>query len=51
MAETLIMGNALSRFTNPERLIFGAENKQTFFNLLKDLNVKFLFDLKRSRDG
>ena len=26
MAETLVMGNALSRFTSPERLIFGIEN-------------------------
>ena len=50
MAETLIMGNALSRFTNPERLIFGAENKnKTFFNLLKRFKCEiFILTLKEA---
>tara|TARA_B100001029_G_C15043663_1_gene445501 strand:- start:95 stop:1363 length:1269 start_codon:yes stop_codon:yes gene_type:complete len=50
MAETLIMGNALSRFTNPERLIFGTENKNKFFfKLLKKFKCEiFVLNLKEA---
>ena len=50
MAETLIMGNVLSRFTKPERLIFGTENKNKFFyNLLKKFECEiFVLSLKEA---
>ena len=50
MAETLIMGNVLSRFTKPERLIFGIENKNKFFyNLLKKFECEiFVLSLKEA---
>ena len=38
MAETLVMGNALKRFLEPERLIFGTENKIQLFKHLKKFN-------------
>ena len=49
MAETLIMGKALDRFINPERLIFGGDKKNTFFNHLKKFKCPvFILNYKQA---
>ncbi len=49
MAETLIMGNALDRFINPERLIFGSDKKIDFFKNLKKFNCPiFILNYKQA---
>ena len=43
MAETLIMGDALSRFINPERLIFGINKSVKFLKELKKFKCPIFF--------
>ena len=48
MAETLVMGNALQRFLEPERLIFGSEKKIQIFKTLKKFKCP-IFILKHKQ--
>ena len=49
MAETLIMGKALDRFINPERLIFGSDKKIKFFKNLEKFNCPiFILNYKQA---
>ena len=49
MAETLVMGNALKRFLEPERLIFGARKKIKLFDMLKNFNCPiFILSYKQA---
>ena len=49
MAETLVMGNALKRFLEPERLIFGARKKIKLFDKLKNFNCPiFILSYKQA---
>jgi len=49
IAETLIMGNALDRFLNPERIIIGFEKKIKFLNNFKKFKCKiFEYTLRQA---
>ena len=49
IAETLIMGNALDRFLNPERIIIGFEKKIKFLNNFRKFKCKvFEYTLKQA---
>ncbi len=49
IAETLIMGNAMDRFLNPERIIIGFEKKIKFLNNFKKFKCKiFEYTLRQA---
>ena len=49
MAETLVMGNALERFINPERIILGTEKKISFLENFKKFRCKiYQYNLKQA---